>query len=126
MASRDAYTYGAEAVTKTRLCRFEVTEFHSLLDDFPVVRSRLLEIANDELAAAQEQMVVLGRKSAIERVASFIRVIQEKFDYLGLTIETVSRTFGELTKNGIIELPTARTLRVVAPGRLEELAETAI
>ena len=47
-------------------------------------------------------------------------------DYLGLTIETVSRTFGELTKNGIIELPTARTLRVVAPGRLEELAETAI
>ena len=91
-------------------------------------------------------MVVLGRKSAIERVASFIRGIQEKYavrdlpldpmdlpmsrsdiaDYLGLTIETVSRTFGELTKNGIIELPTARTLRVVAPGRLEELAETAI
>ena len=87
MASRDAYTYGAEAVTKTRLCRFEVTEFHSLLDDFPVVRSRLLEIANDELSAAQEQMVVLGRKSAIERVASFIRVIQEKYAVRDLPLD---------------------------------------
>ena len=100
----------------------------------PAVRDRLLDMSRDELAAAQEQMLLLGRKSAREKVLSFLllRANQQEppddatsaildlpmsrgdiADYLGLTIETVSRTFTALKEEGLIELPSAQ--HVVLP-----------
>jgi CRP/FNR family transcriptional regulator len=100
----------------------------------PAVRDRLLDMSRDELAAAQEQMLLLGRKSAREKVLSFL-LLQAKqendldeveataldlpmsrgdiADYLGLTIETVSRTFTALKEEGLIDLPSAQ--HVVLP-----------
>lgn len=132
LAARQTYAYSAEAISDADLCRFKVGELESLLEEMPPVRERLYEIANDELAAAQEQMLCLGRKTAKERVASFL-ISQLRHgancgdgkaefdlpmsrsdiaDYLGLTIETVSRTFTALREEGLIDLPSTHRVSI--------------
>jgi CRP/FNR family transcriptional regulator len=68
LAVNDTYTYSAEALTPVTVCRFPRRQFERLLDDFPKVEKRLLTMASNELAAAQEQMMLLGRKTAHERI----------------------------------------------------------
>ena len=142
IALHERYTYSAEAVTMVRLCRFPRTKFENLLREFPKLENRLLQTASNELAAAQDQMVLLGRKSAAERVASFLVTLAARArqrrqpdkviavpmsradigDYLGLTIETVSRTFTRLRKSGAIALPDNHHVEIVRREALEELA----
>jgi CRP/FNR family transcriptional regulator len=130
LAVNDAYTYSAEALTPVAVCRFPRQQFERLLDDFPKVEKRLLAMAAGELAAAQEQMLLLGRKTAHERIASFLLMLarrQERFgrsatelelsmtrtdiaDYLGLTTETASRVFTSLKKRGWIELASGKVI----------------
>lgn len=143
LAARKTYAYSAEAITDTDLCRFKVNELEDLLDEIPAIRERLYEIANDELAAAQEQMLCLGRKTAKERVASFLvgqlrhgtdcgdegaafelpMSRSDIADYLGLTIETVSRTFTTLREEGLIELPSTHKVSIPNIAALEESTE---
>jgi len=126
------YAFSAEAVTRVRYCRFERGAMHRFLDDFSKVEKRLLSMTVNELAASQEQMVLLGRKTAREKLASFLIMMSRRMaglgkrvdvvalpmtrldiaDYLGLTIETVSRVFTQFTKEGLIELPTTRRARI--------------
>jgi len=142
IALHDRYTYSAEAVNAARLCRFPRTKFESLLREFPKLENRLLQTASNELAAAQDQMMLLGRKSAAERVASFLVTLAARArqrrqpnrlialpmsradigDYLGLTIETVSRTFTRLRTSGAIELPDSHHVDIVDRDALEDLA----
>jgi len=88
----------------------------------------LLDAATAELRKAQEHVVLLGRNSAPERIVAFLRGLagndpesdmldipmsrQDIADYLGLTIETVSRIFTQLEETGLIELETSRRLRM--------------
>lgn len=134
LVKRDTYAYGAEAIDAVELCCMRIVDLERLLREMPAVRDRLLDMSRDELAAAQEQMLLLGRKSAREKVLSFLvlRAGQQDAlddttsavvdlpmsrgdiaDYLGLTIETVSRTFTALKEEGLIELPSAQ--HVVLP-----------
>lgn len=91
--------------------RFSRTRLRVVPDDFPAPQRRLPDLACNELAAAQAQMLLLGRTSARERVASFLVARchadahhalflpmprADIADYLGLTIETVSRTLTRL------------------------------
>jgi CRP/FNR family transcriptional regulator len=143
LAFNDTYTYSAETLTDVTLCRFPRRQFEGLVESFPKMEHRLLAMASHELAAAQEQMVLLGRKTAQERVASFLLGLARRkerlgkdvetltltmtrsdiADYLGLTIETVSRTFTALRKLGCIELDGAAVVKIVDRDALEELAE---
>lgn len=118
LAFTERYGCSAEAVTPVRLCRFPRLAFLRLLDQFPALEKALLGRAATELAAAQQQMLLLGRKNAHERVASFVLQLAERqatkdgqridvpmtrtdiADHLGLTIETVSRTLTSLRKAG--------------------------
>ena len=72
LAVSDTYAFSAEAIEPVRYCRFQRAALRALLDDFPLMEKRLLEVASDELVAAQEQMLLLGRKTARERLASFL------------------------------------------------------
>lgn len=141
--------YYAEAATDVTLCTFGKERFERLLMQHPGIEHRLFEHTLDELDAAQEWMLLLGRKSASEKVASFLLMIARrsrqvtceankdglhfaKFDlpltradigdYLGLTIETVSRQMTRLKSQGIIKLEGMRT--VIVP-ELDHLAEAA-
>lgn len=104
---------------------------------------RLLEIATAELVNMQEHQLLLGRKSAIEKLASFLLTLARRAgdgreqepsfklpmtrtdiaDYLGLTIETVSRNMTRLKISNIIDLPQTTVVQVRDMDKLEELAE---
>jgi CRP/FNR family transcriptional regulator len=142
LAVSDTYAFGAEAIERVRFCRFQRSKLRGLLDDFPLMEKRLLEVAANELVAAQEQMLLLGRKTARERLASFLLLQSRQgvpcghprrrfnlpmtrndiADYLGLTIETVSRTLTKLRSEGLIDIASQAVIIVRNPGGLEGLA----
>ena len=142
LASDGHYAYSAEAVTKVKVCRFQRRDLLALLRDFPTMVERLLTMTSDELAIAQEQMLLLGRKTAQEKVMSFLLALSRRAqrrgrdgrtlslpmsradiaDYLGLTIETVSRTMTKLRQRGVIRLPRPQDVVLSANADLDALA----
>jgi CRP/FNR family nitrogen fixation transcriptional regulator len=100
---------------------------------------RLLRHALRELHRSQDHLLTLGRRSASERVASFLLELaarlradreldlpmsrQDMADYLGLTIETVSRTLTQLQSEGLIEVRCCRQVRLARRPALAELCE---
>jgi len=142
LAVTDNYAFSAQAIEPVRVCRFSRLRLRTLLDDFPQMEKRLLETACSELAAAQEQILMLGRKTAQERVASFLlswsRAVSpclpvarslplpmtrgEIADYLGLTIETVSRTLSRFRADGHIRTPSNNEVTIIDASWLENTA----
>jgi CRP/FNR family transcriptional regulator len=146
---RQRSPYFAEAATEVTLCTFERNRFEGLMQQFPGIERRLFEHTLNELNAAQDWMVLLGRKSAAEKLASFLLMVARKTrqtgcttaegldfarfdlalsrneiaDYLGLTIETVSRQMTSLKRRGIIALEGPRTVVVRHLARLETAVE---
>jgi CRP/FNR family transcriptional regulator len=141
LALLDHYGVSADAVTGVLACRFSRRVFTQYLDRKPRLMRRLHEITGHELSLAQEQMVLLGRRSAEERLSSFLVSLRERFarlghhsvtlplpmsrqdiaDYLGLTIETVSRTFTKLAKDkAILVVPDG--VRITDANHLADLA----
>ncbi|MGE0629415.1 MAG: Crp/Fnr family transcriptional regulator [Hyphomicrobiaceae bacterium] len=141
--------YFAEAATGVVLCTFDRSRFERLTQDYPGLEHRLFLHALDELDAAREWMVLLGRKSAGEKLASFLLMIANRYsgtgcaspaasnsarfelalsrgeiaDYLGLTIETVSRQITALRRRGIVVLGSTRSVFVPNLARLATAAE---
>lgn len=128
--------YDIEAISDLTLCCFRREPFEKLMRDNPRIGGRLLEMTYDELDAAREWMVVLGRKTAREKIASLLSIIAHRAatlergepsdgtrfdlpltrlamaDYLGLTIETVSRQMSALKRDGVIGLDGPRSVVV--------------
>jgi CRP/FNR family transcriptional regulator len=134
-----AHAFTAEAVTPVTTCSFRRSQFQQLMDEFPSLEREILSRASTDLAAAQEQMLLLGRKTARERVATFFLGMAQRTpaeggpidlpmgrtdiaDYLGLTIETVSRTITSLRKEGLIDLPSTNELVIRRPAELQRVA----
>ena len=129
---RDRAAYNATATTRVVLCCFRRRPFDDLMRRTPHIAHRLLEMTLDELDAAREWMLLLGRKTAREKIASFIAIIARReaslhkrqpggrmelelpltreamADYLGLTLETVSRQVSALKRDGVIQLQGKR------------------
>jgi len=100
---------------------------------------QLLPLALKSLTRAQEHLLVLGRQNAIERVAAFLVDMAERQgglrqvelpmsrmdigDYLGLTIETVSRVFTRLKDKGVIRLLNLRSIEIVKQDALHCMSE---
>lgn len=142
LANAELYAYSAEAVSEVRLCRFQRRKLDGFLGRHPEVERRLLSKASHELAEAQEQMLLLGRKTAKERIASFLLLLARRAanrgeaddpvpvpmsrtdiaDYLGLTTETVSRTFTKLKTEGTIRLLPQGLVQLSRREELEEIA----
>lgn len=129
--------YDVTATTDLVMCCFRRKPFEEMMSQTPHVAHRLLEMTLDELDAAREWMLLLGRKTAREKIASLLSIIarrdtglkaksakgpisfdlpltrEEMADYLGLTLETVSRQMNALKRDGLVELGDKR--RVVVP-----------
>ncbi|WBU61409.1 transcriptional regulator FnrL [Paracoccus albus] len=125
-------TFTVTAISDLQLCCFRRQPFEQMMRDNPRIPSRLLEMTLDELDAAREWLLVLGRKSAREKIASFLAILARRkaalanqqargriqlslpltreaiADYLGLTIETVSRQLTALKRDGLIEIEGKR------------------
>lgn len=144
IALRDRYAYSAEAVTASTLCRFRRDRLEALLKEFPSLERRLLGIASNELAAAQDQMLLLGRKTAEEKLGSFLHGLSRRAalrglmsdrldlpmtradiaDYLGLTVETVSRCFTRLRNRELVDFDTPQAMRINNAAALATLSGT--
>lgn len=122
----------AEAICGTGIRILRPTSSH---DNFAV---ELLPMALQGLVRAQEHLLVLGRQNAVERIAAFLLEMSERqgglrqvrlpmsrmdiADYLGLTIETVSRVFSKFKQKGIIRLPGLRSAEIIKWQALQDMA----
>jgi len=138
--------YDAVAVSEVTMCLFSRPQFERLLRETPALEHRLLEMMLDELDAARDWMLLLGRKTAQEKIATFLTILARRSaaidgqaprdglvvnlpltreaiaDYLGLTIETVSRQISALKKGDVIALEDTRRLRINDFGALLDAA----
>jgi CRP/FNR family transcriptional regulator len=138
-------TCHAEAATDVELCIFPRKPFESLLSEIHDLEDRLFANTLDELDAARDWLLLLGRQSAREKVAKFLLMIARRIpnigcgadedddairfdlplsradmaDFLGLTIETVSRQITRLKTDGLIDVEQNRTITVPSVSRLE-------
>jgi len=143
---RSAAAYDVVATSDLVMCCFRKKPFEDMMNRTPHVAHRLLEMTLDELDAAREWMLVLGRKTAREKIASLLSIIARRdatlnagptperlvfdlpltreamADYLGLTLETVSRQISALKKDGVIQLEGKRHVIVPDFDRLQEEA----
>jgi CRP/FNR family transcriptional regulator, nitrogen fixation regulation protein len=115
-----------------------VTAPHASLAD-PTQAARLCRHALGELQRAQDHLLTLGRRTALERLASFIVDLAERLgegedirlpmsrqdiaDYLGLTIETVSRTLTQMQARRLVRVRGSRQLRILARDALVAICE---
>lgn len=143
----DSTGHAVTALTDARICVFNRRDFETFAREHPGLEHRLLEKTLEELDRTRRWMLLLGRKSAGERLASFLIEMADRLvdagckvdfgiagrtlalpftrlqiaDLLGLTIETVSRQFSRLKAAGIIALPSPR--EVVIRDHVALLAE---
>ncbi|MGV6873340.1 helix-turn-helix domain-containing protein [Pseudochelatococcus sp. B33] len=141
---RSHHAYYAEAISRATVRTVRLRTLRSRMEMGGGMSSALWEMTARELHRAQEHILLLGRRSAQERVACFLLSMadrlsnppapekgaptielpmsrQDMADYLGLTIETVSRTFTQLEGTGIIALTSARKVRLCNRAALREM-----
>ncbi len=143
---RNSAAYDVTATTDVVMCCFRKRPFEEMMSQTPHIAHRLLEMTLDELDAAREWMLLLGRKTAREKIASLVAIIarrdaslslrrskgemvvdlpltrEEMADYLGLTLETVSRQISALKRDGVISLEGKRHVTIPDFDRLLEEA----
>ncbi|MDO9223057.1 MAG: helix-turn-helix domain-containing protein [Caulobacter sp.] len=129
------HRFSAEALSDSVVMSVKRTVLRST-DAAADFERMIWEATARELDRAQDHVLMLGRKTASERVASFLRGVvertgglgdlpmtrQDMADYLGLTIETVSRMLSQLQATSVVEFDALRHFRIRNPQALERLA----
>lgn len=140
------YRYSVRALVDTHLAAVGRAEFEALCDTHPALQHAILRVASNELAAAQDHLLTLGRRNARERVASFLFQLDRRrngtvpdtggerplwlpmrrsdiADHLGLTLETVSRVMSDMQKKRIIAVESRHRIRICDRAALHSIAE---
>ena len=126
----------AEAVRDVTAVRYVRTRVDRMLEQRADVRDSVMTLIRQELRAAHEHLITLGCQTAKERVATFLLQLarragakdgdmieielgrQDMADYLGLTLETISRTLSEFKRTGAIGLPQRRQIVIKSKAKL--------
>jgi len=141
MTARDTYAYTAEAVDDVVVHRISRAAFADAMRGDSDLRDALFDHMAVTLNATRNQMVLLGQLNAAERAASFLIEMAERAtgpdggihlpmnrqdigDYLGMTLETVSRMFNRFKKEGVIAMATPDHIRIEDHDALEMAAGT--
>ncbi|MGG5810418.1 Crp/Fnr family transcriptional regulator [Falsiroseomonas sp. CW058] len=139
----ETYPFAAQLLTPAQVCRLERRRLETLLRRYPALERRFLDLCVQELAATQEQLVSVGRRTAEGRVAAFLLSLVEAgrrrgavggvldmpmtrgdiADFLGLTLETVSRTLTAFRRRGWIREPSHGRMELLRSDQLTALAE---
>ncbi len=133
----------AQATTRTRVRCLPLAVLHQVMRDDARLGLKLYEAMSHELLAAREMLFSVSQRTATERVAGFLLALSRRHernggdplefvlpmtrndiaDFLGLTIETVSRTFTRFRVEGLIDLAQCVLVTIVDPQALAEMAE---
>jgi CRP/FNR family transcriptional regulator len=139
----ERYPFAVQMLTPAQLCRIERRKLEGLLRRYPALERRLLDLCVQELAATQEQLVTVGRRTAEARVAAFLLSLAEAAgrrhqagtvldmpmtrsdigDFLGLTLETVSRTLTAFRRRGWVREPGHGRIEILRRAQLIELTD---
>ncbi|WP_024890455.1 Crp/Fnr family transcriptional regulator [Luteimonas huabeiensis] len=131
-----------EAVTDCAMCVFSLTDMRALCERHPELESGLLGQACSELDAARSSLMSLARMTPLERLAGFLLDMSQRqrqrggepsrvelpmtradiADHLGLTVETVSRSFTRLKREDVVRFEDPHHIELHAPDRLRLLA----
>jgi CRP/FNR family transcriptional regulator len=142
-AHRGRYLFSAEALTEVEACAFDGERFGAFVRRNVDLACALAEDVSDRLKRATENMTVIGQLKSTERVAHFLVEIHELYaarhvctrplalhltrqeiaDYLGLTLETVSRSFSRLRDLQLIALVGGDAVAILDEDKLEALAK---
>jgi CRP-like cAMP-binding protein len=143
LGAQGAHLMNAQAIKPTRLRCLPLSTLRQSAAKDPALGFRLYEALGRELAATRDLMLTTGQRSATERVVGFLFAFSRRSerngqdpnnfelpmtrsdiaDFLGLTIETVSRTFSKLKSLGLIELPHSNHVKVVDIEELKSVAD---
>lgn len=130
----------AQALTRADVCEVPLTQLEHVASQVPGLQRQLLRIMGQSMGRDQQHIELLGRRNAQERLAVFLHQLSERYralgrpalqfllpmsrediaSYLGIVIETVSRTLGKMQDDGIISVH-AREVRILDLDRLTEL-----
>lgn len=142
LSHSDTFRYDIEAIADSRVCRVAVAQMRDLRQRYPHLERKLLQRACQELDAAQDSALALGRMQPPEKLADFLLRLADRAarqhdngnrvmlpmgrgdiaDHLGLTMETVSRTLTKLRQQGLIALPHLNVVEILDRPALEQLA----
>jgi CRP/FNR family nitrogen fixation transcriptional regulator len=138
LESGENHRFTAEAVDRVTVLAYRRGAFGDLVHSDPAFGEQVLTSMLSSLDRAHDHMVLLGRKTALEKMASFLLDIATRCDshdrvalpmqradiadHLGLTIETVSRTLTQMVRDGLIRLTDlGRTVILANRARLQLL-----
>jgi CRP/FNR family transcriptional regulator len=140
----DEHAFTAELIEDAQLCSFSRGRFANFIAEHPSMEHELYRMAAHELSATQLQLVLLGRKTATERLATFLLILADRVepvgghkacivdipmsradiaDYLGLTKETVSRILSTFRASRLIRLRALNQVEILDRALLEQVAE---
>ncbi|HEV7265409.1 MAG TPA: helix-turn-helix domain-containing protein [Falsiroseomonas sp.] len=139
----ERYPFAAQMLTPAQVCRLERRKLDGLLRRYPALERRLLDLCVQELAATQDQLVTVGRRTAEARVAAFLLSLaaagqrrhrvgavlempmtrSDIADFLGLTLETVSRTLTAFRRRGWVREPSHGRMEILRRDALLELID---
>lgn len=140
IAQNEFYEFSVKALTSARLQEIPAKAFITLQDEMPQLKENVRRIGGNILAHTLDQVFALGQKKAHERICFLLQQLldrksgndagmidlvmtrQDIADYLGLTIETVSRAFSKLKREGIINIHSAHTVEILRPDEVREMA----
>lgn len=143
VSDAETHTTTVEALTFVEACQFSRSRLKRLVQAFPQIQARLLEMSQRYLATSEDQIFLLGRKTAREKVASFLLSYSEKFarepvdkdhrmslpmtrteiaDFLGLTTETVSRVLTGLVREKVITVGLPHSVRLLNVDMLQGIS----
>ncbi|KFN45017.1 helix-turn-helix domain-containing protein [Arenimonas oryziterrae] len=131
----------AQALTRADVCEVPLTQLETIASQVPGLQHQLLRIMGQSMGRDQQHIEILGRRNAQERLATFLHQLAERYralgrsgdsfllpmsrediaSYLGLVIETVSRTLSKMQDDGIIAV-RAREVKILDADRLNGLA----
>lgn len=138
LTTRSHHRFAVQAVIEgTTIASFPRSRIEAIADEDPRTARELRMRAFSSIARLQEQLLIVGRTTALEKVGSFLLKMCERLpardadavilpisrydiaDYLGISVETVSRALSELKQCGLISLRGTRRIRIVDPNTLE-------
>jgi CRP/FNR family transcriptional regulator len=133
LADDTVYSQSVDAVVDSTLCTFAVRDMDDLMRRFPALKDRLYDLTRTALKQARDSQMMLGRLAPVEKLSSFLLLLSDRHarlgnsvdvlrldmgrmdiaDHLGLTIETVSRSFTKLRAQNLIRLPDPNSVEIV-------------